>query len=380
MAGAMVGLGFMLKGFMIFVCIAALLPYLIFRQRYLQVLLNPGVYFGLVLGSIPPVGWLTLSYYKYGITPVNDLFGKLLFLSKTDTYNPSPIYYFWNLPANIFPWALFSIIGVIVIWRKLLPDLNYSVLSLTLGYPIALFLLLSMFRTRMPYYTMQLLPFMGLLAGTAFIHFTQISRESIKWYRLITWLSYAFSGLGILLAIIGILSIINPQLWGIVTIPNIQIYSIPAIILGSGWATIPILWKRWQPQSTPYWIASWIVPAWFTMVAFALQGAWTDKNPEFKAPFYQMLSDSAIIKQPINLLIETHNKNKQSHELSGEELKTLILITFYTPNLGKQMTSFSDLPDRGYAWTLNVDPELINKTRSLAKVQEWQLIQKLKNS
>lgn len=377
-AGGMVGLGFMLKGFMIFVCIASLLPYLIFQHRYRQVLLNPGVYFGLVLGAIPPVGWLILSYDKYGIAPVRELFDKLIFLSKTDTYNPSPIYYFWNLPANIFPWALFSIIGAIVIWRRLLPNLNYSVLSLTLGYPITLFLLLSMFRTRMPYYTMQILPFMGLLAGTAFIHFMQISRnESIRWYRGITWIGYAFSGLGMLLAILGILSIVNPQLWGIATIPNIQIYSLPAIILGSGWATIPILWQRWQPPSTPYWLASWMVPAWFTMIAFGIQGAWTDKSPDFKALFYNTLSESKITNQPINLLIETHNKTSQSHELTGEELKTLILLTFYTPQLGKQMNSFDKLPNRAYAWTLNVAPELKNRTRSVAKIQDWQLIQKL---
>ena len=111
-----------------------------------------------------------------------ELVNKLLFLSQTDTYNPGPFYYLWNLPLNIFPWALFSAIGAIVVWRKLLP-INYSTLSLSLGYPIVLFILLSLFRTRMAYYTMQLLPFMALLAAAAFVQFGRVSRQQIAWFN-----------------------------------------------------------------------------------------------------------------------------------------------------------------------------------------------------
>lgn len=383
LAGASIGWGFMLKGLMIFVWIVTLFPYIFSGQRYKKVLLNPSVYLGILIGAIPGVTWLTLSCYKYGgIMPVQELIYKVLFLSKTDTYNPSPIYYFWNLPANIFPWALFSTIGVIIVWRKLSPNINYSAVTLTLGYPISLFILLSLFKTRMPYYMMQLLPFMALLAGTAFERFTHISRrESIGWYRLSTWLSYAFGGLGILLAILGILSIVDPKLWGIVMIPQIQIYSLPAIILGCGWATIPILWGRWESPSIPYWLGSWLLPAWFTIVAFGLQGAWTDKSPDFKPAFYSLLSDVKIAKEPINLIIETvQTKNDKHRDLSGEELKSMILLTFYTPRLGEQINSFDKLPDRAYAWTLSVAPELKSQTRIVGKIQDWQLIQKIGNS
>jgi 4-amino-4-deoxy-L-arabinose transferase-like glycosyltransferase len=125
-AGMSVGLGFIIKGFMIFVPIFALLPYLLFQQRYRQLLANLGVYLGLIFGAIPTLLWLALSYQKYGVMPIQDLVNKLLFLSKTDIYNPSPFYYVWNLPANIFPWALFSAIGAFIIIKKLLPGINYS--------------------------------------------------------------------------------------------------------------------------------------------------------------------------------------------------------------------------------------------------------------
>jgi 4-amino-4-deoxy-L-arabinose transferase-like glycosyltransferase len=385
-AGASVGWGFLLKGFMIFVPMVALLPFAIDRQRYRKFLTNFGIYIGLIFGAIPTGLWLILSCNKYGgIMPVTELVNKLLFLSKTDTYNPGPFYYLWNLPANIFPWALFSAIGAIVVWRKLLP-INYSTLSLTLGYPIGLFILLSLFRTRMAYYAMQLLPFMALLAATAFRQFGQVSRQQIGWYRFVKWLSYAFSGLGMLLALAGIIVIVDRSLSRLAIPPEIQIYALPAIILGCGWMTIGSLWQRWQPPSIPYWLASWLIPAWFTTICFGLQGAWTDKSPDFRTAFSHLKIERVTANQPVNLLIDTvetdgfRQMQQPSQTLSVEEHKTLILLSFYTPHLGRQIDRFADLPDKSYAWILRFSPQLTTQMRIVGKVQGWQLIQKLSNS
>jgi 4-amino-4-deoxy-L-arabinose transferase-like glycosyltransferase len=399
LAGASVGWGFLLKGFMIFVPIVALLPYAIDRQRYQKFLTNPGIYIGLILGAIPTGLWLILSCVKYGsLMPVQELINKLLFLSQTDTYNPGPFYYLWNLPLNIFPWALFSAIGAIVVWRKLLP-INYSAISLTLRYPIVLFILLSLFRTRMAYYTMQLLPLMALLAAAAFVHFGKVSRQQISWHRLVTWLGYAFSGLGIILAIAGILVAIvgvaspseNRPLWGLVIPPEVRIYALPAIALGGGWMTIPSLWQRWQSPNTPFWLAGWLLPAWMAIVGFGLQGALTDKSPDFRIAFDRLMTDLSVVptlassldKQPVNLLIDNiaaegfGQHSKQDRTLTTDEHKTLILLSFYTSHLGKQLNSFTELPDRSYAWTLSVPPQLAARTRVIGKVQGWQLIQKI---
>jgi Dolichyl-phosphate-mannose-protein mannosyltransferase len=380
-AGTTVGVGFLIKGFMIFVPIAALLPYLISHQRYRQVLTNPGIYLGLILGAIPTGLWLILSCYKYGgIAPVQELVNKLLFLAKTDDFNPGPFYYLWNLPVNIFPWGLFSVVGAIVLWRKLLPNLNYASLSLTLGYPICLFVLLSLFRTRMPYYMMQLLPFMALLAATAFRQFSQISRsKSISWYRFVTWLGYAFGGLGVVLAIAGALVTLNL----VIVAPEVRVYALPLIILGCGWLSISSLWHRWQPPSIPYWLAGWLVPVWFTILSFGLGGALTDKSPDFRTAFARLNIDRVVGNQPVNLLIDTvqtsgfQQGNSQDRPLSTEEHKTLILLSFYTPQLGQQMNNFTQLPDKSYAWTLRISPELAAKTLTIGNVEGWQLIQKI---
>jgi 4-amino-4-deoxy-L-arabinose transferase-like glycosyltransferase len=382
-AGSTVGWGFLLKGFMIFVPLVALLPYAIDRHRYRQFLTNPGIYLGLILGAIPTAGWLILSCYKYGsIAPVRELIEKMLFLSQTDTYNPGPFYYLWMMPLNIFPWALFSAIGAIVIWRKLLP-LNYSQLSLILGYPIALFILLSLFRTRMIYYTMQLLPFMALLASVAFSQFSRISRHEIGWYRFVTWLSYAFGCFGFILALAGAIVAIDLPISGIAITPEISTYALPAIGLGSGWMTIPILWHRWQLGGIPYWLASWLVPAWFAITSIGWQGGFADKSPNFKPEFDRLKIEQTIADRHINLLIDTaeangfKQTNLQKHTLSTEEHKALILLSFYTPHLGKKIDKLSDLPVGNYAWILNNSPQFSTKVRTLGTIQGWQLIQKV---
>jgi 4-amino-4-deoxy-L-arabinose transferase-like glycosyltransferase len=386
-AGASVGWGFAIKGFMIFVPMAALLPYAILHQRYRKLLANSGIYVGLIVGAIPTGLWLALSYNKYGIAPIRELVSKLLFLSRSDAYNPGPFYYLWNLPANIFPWALFSVIGVFILWRRLLADLNYSVLSLSLGYPLCLFILLSSFKTRMPYYTLQLLPFMALFAATAFVKFTQISpHRSIKWHRLVTSLSYAFSGLGLLLAIAATLIMIDRPLFGVPIPPEIRIYAVPAMILGCGWGTIAFLWKRWQPPATPYWLAAWLAPVWLTMLSLCLQGLLADRTPDFTAAFYQPKIQQALTStptQPVNIWSASvendgfKGSHRQNYVLTGEEHKTLVLLSFYTPHLGKQVPRFTDLPDRSYAWTLSISPQLATRSRTIGTVQGWKLIQKL---
>lgn len=86
LVGTTIGLGFLIKGFMIVLPIVAIAPYILLKNREHRHLSNLGIYIGLVIGIIPVVAWLGLSCLKYGgLSPVQELFGKLLILSSTDT-------------------------------------------------------------------------------------------------------------------------------------------------------------------------------------------------------------------------------------------------------------------------------------------------------
>jgi hypothetical protein len=96
--------------------------------------------------------------------------------------------------------------------------------------------------------------------------------------------------------------------------------------------------------------------------------------------------EQSIGDRPVNLFIDAAEANgfKQNKQLdralSLEEHKTAILLSFYTPHLGKKIANFTDLPIQSYAWVLNISPQLATQTRILGKVQGWQLIQKIGNA
>ncbi|NJL09200.1 MAG: hypothetical protein HC908_00115 [Calothrix sp. SM1_7_51] len=57
LAGSTFGLGFLIKGFMIFLPGVAIFPYLLLTLRHKRHLTNPGLYLGLILGAIPVFIW-----------------------------------------------------------------------------------------------------------------------------------------------------------------------------------------------------------------------------------------------------------------------------------------------------------------------------------
>ncbi len=385
LAGSTIGLGFLIKGFMIVLPVVALAPYILLKNRGHRHLSNLGIYIGLVIGILPVVVWLGLSCLKYGnLSPVQELFGKLLFLSSTDTWNPGPLYYFWNIPLNTFPWAFFSIIGAVSVAYKTPKLVNYSRKIVILGYPIILFLFLSFFRTRTPYYPLQLLPFMALLAGVAFASFEDIYQSrKYNLRQLISGTFYVFTGLGILLVFIGLLINLNIDLFGLNKIPDIKQYGIIGIILGIGWSTITITWKNRQRLPAKYWLASWLISPWLTIAALGFIGVWGDRTPDFRISIQQPAIAQIIASHPINFVVETppdtqpnSSQSVQDNYSDGEISKSHILLTFYTTHLGKTL-KLEKLPANSYAWiSPRIPVKFINKYQNIGTVKGWNLIYK----
>ena len=408
LAGSTLGLGFLIKGFMILLPPVALLPYLISSHRRSQHLLNLGLYLGLFLGALPLIGWFAASWAKYGMQPFQQLVGKLFLLGSQGWYQAGPLYYLWNIPANAFPWPLFALIGMILILQNLSlksllgtastqrlqrsfsPILGFrqvSSLPLLLGYPVVLFLELSLFKTRTPYYPLQLLPFMSLLAALAldwlvriYSHRASASVGKLFLDRLPAIFSYTFGGLAGLLVVAAIALMLISQFslnidisGGLVIDQELRKYSIIALGLGLGWLSLPVLWLaryRWgDPGVTAgYWLAGWLLGPWLGLMVASLTGLYGDYSPDVKAFLRQPEVATVIQTHPIDFVVQ--------NSLHGDEHKTWVLLSFYTPQLGEKLPQVSALPRAEYAW---VSPQSVVVPSSgyqpIATLQGWQLIQ-----
>jgi 4-amino-4-deoxy-L-arabinose transferase-like glycosyltransferase len=371
----MAGLGFLVKGFMVCLPAIALLPYLVLQHRRHHHLFNPGLYLGLVLGAIPPVGWLWVSSWRYGAMPFQELVGKLFLLGTHQWKGTGPLYYLWNIPANAFPWPLFALIGLGLALRH--ADINRLVRAsghvlLLLGYPVILFVELSLFKTRTQYYPLQLLPFMALLAGVALDWLVSLYANRTSPRRwLSALLTYTFGGLAVLLILAGIA--VTVGIPGVELTPEVQHYGAIAFGLGLGWLVLPIVWigRHWYGKpafSARHWLAGWLLGPWLALATLGITGVFGNHNPDVKA----------FLQQPaIASILQTHPIDFVSKNLPDDDAeKTFVLLSFYTPDLGKQVSQVTDLPTSRYAWVGPQHP-LTPSThyRRLGSIRGWQLIQ-----
>jgi len=363
LAGSMFGLGFLIKGFMVVLPGMAIVPYLLGSHFRYKHLFNPGLWLGLLLGWVPVGLWFWASWQHYGPAPFEQLFGKLFLLSKQDWHGGGPLFYLWNLPLNAFPWPLFSLFGAAIALRRA----DRSRLWLLLGHPLLLFLALSSFKTRTPYYALQLLPFMSLLAGLALDRLVQRfhQAEPSRNWTLAT-LSYGFGGLAVILLIAGSLGAVG--IWNQLIGEEGQTYAPIALLLGAGWLLLPIAWlkRQYWPQAQRYWLAGWLLGPWLAMGAVGLTGLLGDFNPHLKAALQQPEIRTILEQHPINFAVEA--------QPSGDDHKTWVLLSFYTPRLGIRVQEAEDLPKDSFAW---VSPsqigQLPSRDQPLGEVRHWQL-------
>ena len=383
LAGATLGWAFLIKGFMVIPAALAVVPYLVMEQKWHRLLTQPGLYVGCGIGLLPVVGWLVAAIAKYGATPIAELMGKLFYLKQTTNHGAGPFYYFWNIPANGFPWVFFAIAGIGLAlfhphWRQQINQRHAH--WLLLGFPITLFIELSLFSTRTHYYPLQLLPYIGLLAAVAIAHLLQLYRQHQQ-TQLLAGLSYCIGSIAILLilASFAIAARLFPPLPGLAP-QTLQTITFVALALGIGWLIPAVSWRRrplvhlvlkGQPgdlnKSSQQWLSGLLIAPWAALMMLGLTGLWGDYTPELKA-FLQTSAVQTILKQPINFVV-------QEDRLGQGDRKTYLLLTFYTPQVGQLLNQTAVLAPATYAW---VDPNLqvqsSQRYQIVGTIKQWQLI------
>jgi 4-amino-4-deoxy-L-arabinose transferase-like glycosyltransferase len=369
LAGLSLGLGFLVRSFMIVLPIVALLPYLIWEHRRHRHLTNPMLYLGFIVGLIPTCIWLWLNFQHYGKNSFAQLVNFVLNLGSGERNNNGLEFYFWNIPVRAFPWFFVSLLGLGVVLRR--PLRRYHLILV--GFPLTLFVELTLFPTRLPHYSLTLYPFIALLAavglnwlGRGYANFKRMRREEKPRVSssLARNLTYAFGGLGVLLSIASVVAL---------SIGNAEVrnYAAIALVLGIGWLILPVIWiARYHYGqkflTVRYWIAGWLIPAWLTLAVAGSTGILSDYNPDVKAFILQPEIARILSSSPIHFI-----------QTGG---KTGVLLNFYTPHLGQKVQQVSELPAASYAWIPTKKMNLVSQPyRVLGTVQKVNLIQLLNN-
>ncbi|WP_089093866.1 ArnT family glycosyltransferase [Nodularia sp. NIES-3585] len=356
-AGLSLGLGFLVRSFMIFLPIVALLPYLIGEHRRHRHLSNPGLYLGFVVGLIPTLSWLWFNWMRYGNDSYEELFRFVFQLGSSERDGNGIIFYLWNVPLKAFPWFFLSLLGLVLLIRRPIP--RYQLILV--GFPVALFLELSFFSTRLSHYSLCLYPFIAMLAAVGLSWLGKWGDGQIK--KVPRNLSYTFGGLGILLVLAGTIILI----W----VDDIEIrkYATLGLIMGLGWLILPLVWiGRYHFKqkffTDGYWLAGWLIPCWLALAMAGGLGLLSDYNPDMRVFLQQPAIASILQNHPIYFL-----------EIGG---KTGVLLNFYTPIHGEPVNSITELPAFSYAWiSATQAAELTTPHQVIGTVQKHQLIQVL---
>ncbi|MGB3309519.1 MAG: glycosyltransferase family 39 protein [Nodosilinea sp.] len=367
LAGSTVGLGFMLKSIMVIPVVIALGPYLVLEHRRHRHLLNPGLYVGLVVGMMPAIAWLALSVDRYGWMPIERTFGHLVSLAQEDFHNAGPLYYFWNIPLNAFPWPLLAVPGVWLGWQS-----PYRHKALWLGYPLVLFTLLTLFKTRTWYYPLQLLPFVALLAALTLTTLGSLYRSGRR-RRLVAGLTFTLATIGALLVLAGGIALLQSQWLLSLGIPleGLWRYALLAIAAGLGWLVpLGIYWRyRFLPkraEMAPLWLAGWLLGPWLAIALLYTTGLWGNYNPDVKLALTTPPLQDIVANNPVHAIVN-------SIGLGDEDA---VLITFYTPQPGSATDSWQTLAPGSYAWVALPDlGTLPAEAVQLGQVRDWMLVQ-----
>ncbi len=364
-AGMALSLGFLFKGVMVVLPALALLPYLVRSHHTHRHLTNRGLYYGLGLGALPTVVWLGLSVARYGWLPLQQLFGKVLLLSQANAptaafqSTSTVTYYLWHIPATTFPWVGFALVGAWLVGQ----NRSLGRRTLWLGYPLVLLVLLSLFDTRTWYYSLQIYPFVALLAAVGLDHLGRLFRSAApRRYRVAVGISWAAGIMGILLMSAGGALLLTP---GDLIGDDLRPYGWLGIMGGLGWL---LPWRmtlnrprRVTRRDKQIWQWGWLLGPWLAVAAASVTGLFGN----YEATFVKSLE-----APPIGSILATN----PVHILQPGGDRESILFTFYTPHLGTALGDWSQLPSEGYTWGNPSLAPLAEGYEVIATVEGWQLV------
>lgn len=375
-AGLGVGLGFLIKGFMIGVPLLAIAPWFIWQAP--KLLRNRGLWLGLIVGWIPVGIWLWGSQQRWGDLAIAQLFDKFFFLASEDLYSQPWSFYLWNLPLNAFPWPLFGLIGWVRLWLR--PERDRELRrqqQLLLGvYPLLLLLILSSFRTRTPYYSLQLLPWVALLAAMSLSWlaaglkrssgFSLSARPSTnRWTPILSW---AFGGLGLVLVLAAI-ALFSGQVSALAD-PSLRPYGWVGLALGLGWLSLPWVYLQRQQlrQASLLWCFAWLLGPWLGLATVSHWHLLSDRSPATRYALQQPTVQALLQERPVQFWA--------NDPVDGPTHQQWIQLALNSPRLGQRVETLTTLSPGDRVWVAPAQVSAVPANwQHRASMQGWVLME-----
>lgn len=351
LAGLWIGLGVFFKTYLVLIPLVAILPYL-YSSRILS---KKTFWIGVLLGFLPFILWSYEIIIRYGFPVYTGLFDKLLILSKNNNFTNPFYYYLWNLPLNVFPWSIFSIVGLILSFK----ELNYKKKYFLFFYPIIIITLLSFFSTKTPYYPIQILSLLSLDAYLGIIYLINNHDFNIKFIRRIIFIFLP----SLLLIFLVFANYVDQD------ILNDQYQK---VYLNIGLTFFILSWFGCNFVSNNKRKLILIILGPYLLTSLLVQsGMLTDRSKSLRIALEKIILDERISSKEVQVV---------TSELGGESANSKIIrISLMMPNLGKGIKFLDELKIDNYAWTTKSRYE-INSTKKYKIISEasefkpWSLI------
>jgi len=355
-AGLWIGLAVMLKTYLVFIPLIAILPFLYKQKIYSRL----EFWIGLIIGFLPFSIWSVQIISIHGWESFKGIYEKLLILSGNNEFSNPFFYYAWNFTLNLLPWTVFSIIGFLNSRKNSDPLCNYFLFK----YPLIVITLLSIFSTKTPYYPIQIL---SITSINAYLGISSIFNEKnllIKLFRKIL-----FTIFPILLLMIIFYANKNQSLIDI-NRELIIVINISIIIFSICWLKInnTIFFKRKIILLIlgPYLMTSLLVQS----------GFFNDRSKEIRIEAQSIVKKLNLADKKVEIIT-----SGLTNELST---KKIIKISLFMPKIGNGLRTIDELSINEYAWVSSRDKKTEeNKNYSLVyeskKLKPWKLIRKNKD-
>ena len=348
-----VGICFFLKTYMALIPMIAISPYLLIYKRFL--LKKNYFYIGILIGFIPFIIWSILCFNEYGFTFIEGINNKLISLSKTNTFSQPFYYYLWNFPISFLPWTPFCLYGIYAAAKKLSLKQNFIIIF----YPLIIIFLLSLFETKIPYYSLQAFPLLSIATSYGLIQFcTNLKYKHIKTIRNISLIILSF-------LIINLIYILNNKI--IFIFDNLKLL---ILLIGLSFFILPLFFLNLFSKRSFY-IFTFLIGPYLATSLFVQSGLLSDRSPDIKLAINN-INNSALYNKFQTVVFTPSLMN-------GNEISELIKITLYTTEKINRIVDINKLQSDQNIWMkINDFNELkdFKVTYQENRISNWVLVKK----